>query len=309
MIISTDFVKLKMFPFFLLLLFVSAISTLNAEGQSDVPSIDKEYVGAIMQLPNNGTNTFHYFFEKPSKVTLQVIAQTPARREIQMLYNGLSGNLEPHMVTIPPDFRTMEVVGSYTQKGNKIYMNFPESTVEATIVDDGMEGTVTFKKTNLKERFVIAKASRTNATSSSSSENTSSNLVTKTENTYLQSNNKYSTTTDNPLIGTWKYQDGCTTSGFGGFQTTSCNRVSKYIYSQNGNVQSIHIINFSTQTSYGNWKYISTGNTTGILEEYKEDKLIEKGNVKFLNKNQIRYTITYSHLSDLTGKIYIWNKQ
>ena len=91
-----------------------------------------------------------------------------------------------------------------------------------------------------------------------------------------------------------------------GFTATSCNRTSTYIYSQDGNVQSIHIINLSPQTVTGNWKYTAEDKSSGVLEEFKDGKLVEKGNVKFLGKSQIQYTVTFSPNSDGIGKRYIW---
>jgi len=59
----------------------------------------------------------------------------------------------------------------------------------------------------------------------------------------------------------------------------------------------------------GNWKYTPKNSSSGVLEEYLGEDLVERGAVKFLNGNQLEYTITFSQNSDAVGKQTVWTRQ
>lgn len=142
--------------------------------------------------------------------------------------------------------------------------------------------------------------------------------LTSTANS-AASNNKYSTFIDSPIIGFWEYEDGCTSSRL--TATSYCR--SSFSYLPNGDVTSYYIISPRSEpdkivmpqtTTHGNWKYTAVDKSSGVLEEFKDGKLVEKGSVKFLGKSQLQYTVIFSANSDMVGKdivgkIYIWNKQ
>lgn len=112
----------------------------------------------------------------------------------------------------------------------------------------------------------------------------------------LVDESKFSVSADSPIVGTWKYVKAA--------------RTSTYIYSQNGVVESIHeYFLTSPSKTKGNWKYTPKTASSGVLEEYLGDDLVERGNVKFLSRNQIEYTITFSQNSDSIGKQYTWIRQ
>ncbi len=121
---------------------------------------------------------------------------------------------------------------------------------------------------------------------------------------------KYSAPSDSPITGVWKYEDYRTfKSVVDGENSKYLYKTSTYIYSSNGVVESIHQNRYEKQTLKGNWKYISKTPTTGVLEEFQGEDLIERGNVKFLSSVQIEYTITYSKNANVIGKKSLWSKQ
>jgi hypothetical protein len=127
---------------------------------------------------------------------------------------------------------------------------------------------------------------------------------------------KFAAPVDSPIIGTWKYVEYGTRESprFNGStivveKTPYEKRTATFIYSQNGVVESIHYNGFSTSTIKGNWKYIPRDTSSGILEEYQGEELIERGIVKWIGRNQIEYTITFSQNSDVIRNKYIWTRQ
>lgn len=126
----------------------------------------------------------------------------------------------------------------------------------------------------------------------------------------LVEESKFSAPADSPITGTWKYVEyGTYDSPINGNKSSYVKLTSTFIYSQNGVVESIHQRSYQTQKIKGNWKYIPKTASTGILEEYLGDDLIERGNVRFLSRNQIEYTITFSQNSDAIGNQYTWTRQ
>lgn len=129
----------------------------------------------------------------------------------------------------------------------------------------------------------------------------------------ISAGSKYSAPSDSPMLGTWVYVDGCKNLGSGEYPVYSCDRRSSFVYSKNGSVQSIHLVNLlsspTSQVTYENWKYTAEDETTGVLQWFKDDKLIEKGDVKFLEKSRLQYTVTFSNNKDSVGKTYIFTKQ
>lgn len=222
--------------------------------------------------------------------------------------------------------------GSYEVKGKTVYLDFPTCTIEVNISSGSLKGVVTYKKSKEKQSWILSKPETTQNDSNVEGNykvlNNNPVLQARCENLKndadpvlqarcvnlksagsLRESNKYSAPVDSPIIGTWKYQDGCTTKNVYGITSTSCKQTSSITYSQNGSVQSLHVIDVSVQSLVGNWKYTAENESSGVLEEFKDGKLVEKGNVKFLGKSQLQYTITFSANSDIVGRTYIWNKE
>ncbi len=121
---------------------------------------------------------------------------------------------------------------------------------------------------------------------------------------------KFSVPADSPIIGAWKYIEyGTRDSLFDGSKSSYVIRTSTYIYSQNGVVESIHQTMMGTSKIKGNWKYTPKNASSGVLEEFLGNDLVERGNVKFLSRNQLEYTITFSQNTDSVGKQSVWTRQ
>ena len=120
--------------------------------------------------------------------------------------------------------------------------------------------------------------------------------------------NKFSVSTDNPLVGTWKYQELSIING----------KVSKLItvnFSTNGileiTVQDSFINgkSFINTTEKTNWKYIPKSNSSGVLEQYQGDDLLFRGNVKLIGSDQFEYTNTFHPNPDVVGTKFLYTKQ
>lgn len=138
----------------------------------------------------------------------------------------------------------------------------------------------------------------------------SSNVSLPKQTTNNVAEDKFTAPTDSPIIGTWKYVEyGTIKSLYDGSMSSYVKRTSTFIYSQNGVVESIHQDSIRTDRIKGNWKYIPKTASSGILEEYLGDDLVERATVKFLSRNQLEYTITFSQNSDAIGKQSVWTRQ
>ena len=125
---------------------------------------------------------------------------------------------------------------------------------------------------------------------------------------------KFSAPADSPIIGTWKYvecyQNDCREKDYGYFKSpATIVRTSTYIYSPNGVVESIHELSYQTQKIKGNWKYTPKTASSGVLEEFLGEDLVERANIRFLSRNQLEFTITFSHNPDAVGNQQIWTRQ
>jgi hypothetical protein len=126
---------------------------------------------------------------------------------------------------------------------------------------------------------------------------------------------KFSAPADSPIIGTWKYvecyNNDCSVKDYGVFKSQpTIVRTSTFTYSQNGIVESRHERQFLQPVVIkGNWKYTPKSASSGILEEYQGENLVERDSVRFLNRNQLEYTITFSPNSDAVGRQTVWTRQ
>lgn len=127
---------------------------------------------------------------------------------------------------------------------------------------------------------------------------------------------KFSAPADSPIIGTWKYVEcyqnpDCSVKDYGyGKIPPTIVRTAIFIYSQNGVVESRHENNLGIkEVIKGNWKYIAKTAASGVLEEYQGEELIERATVKWLSRNRLEYTITFSTNSDAVGRQTVWTRQ
>jgi len=122
---------------------------------------------------------------------------------------------------------------------------------------------------------------------------------------------KFSVPADNPLLGTWKYVEYAHQGYVIGAMRIPP-EVKKSItltYSQNGVVASTVYNGLSTSTLKGNWRYTSKSDSSGVLEEYRGDELIERANVRWMSNNQFEYTVTFSQNPNIIGTQVIFTRQ
>lgn len=164
----------------LAVLLVAFIATLNGQ-QSSSLKLGKEYEGKAYPLSDGVTILTSYIFEKPSRVILRRTTLVPGRTQTQMLFNMATGRMEPTMVTLPPSSISSDTVGTYSQQGNKVRIDFSDSIIEAKIVRDGLEGIITYKGKGNKEGWAAIKRSDDIASTPSPKESESKQAISETD--------------------------------------------------------------------------------------------------------------------------------
>jgi len=202
--------------------------------------------------------------------------------------------------------------GKYKVVYDSITIKFPERSITAKVTDSEINGFETEEGKDKKTVWKIQNAS-------SQDKEILRNLGILSEENIKGSRleeNKFSAPADSPIIGTWKYveclDNDCSVKDNGIYKSQpAILRTSMFIYSQNGVVESRHKLNYQSEPTVvkNNWKYTPKTASSGILEEYQGENLIERANVKFLTRNQLEYKITFSSNSDLVGKQYVWTRQ
>jgi hypothetical protein len=135
------------------------------------------------------------------------------------------------------------------------------------------------------------------------------------ENGKLIEKSRFAAPADIPITGTWKYvecyNNDCSPKPWDIYRTGSkIVRTSTFIYSPNGVVESRHERPpLATVVIKGNWKYIPNSASSGVLEEYQGEDLIERATVRWLSRNQLEYTITFSQNPDAVGRQTVWTRQ
>lgn len=143
----------------------------EVQGQSAPPRLEgTQYEGAVILLPYNTTLHTEYIFEKQGKVTCRLT--TIRQPETRPQFNIVTQRYE--YVFVPANYASVDEIGTYKVTGRIIRLEFADRYIEATAKVSGslsgLEGTVTFKKSNEKEEWVVLKTSRPDASSHSSSE-------------------------------------------------------------------------------------------------------------------------------------------
>lgn len=274
--------------------------------ESDSNELAEVYVGPASLLLNGGISQPFYIFKKPSTFILRIVTNIPGRNQTRDLFNMGTGRYESRTVPEPPISTFFDQIGTYRQQGNKIRIFINNETIEAKIVEDGLEGTLT-RKDNVKEGWAAVKGSgNTDINNSISSGNNSAY-----PNQAQTNINKYSASLDSPMIGSWKNEEGCSTQiDFLGNNSTTCKRTAVFDLSQDGHFQLLvggYLI--FPETFYGNWRYTPEDKSSGIIEFFDNGKLVEKGSIKFSGKSQFQFTVTFNINSAQIGKTSIWNKK
>jgi TolA-binding protein len=146
----------------------------KAQRPSAPPTLEGiQYEGPIIFLAPGITGIptlqAHYIFEKQGRVTCRIITITPSGTITQQRFNMVTQTLEPTMVFIPGGATSTDEIGTYKQNGSTVRLEFSNRYIEATVKADGLMGMVTYKESNKKEQWVVAKLG-TGANSPSSSE-------------------------------------------------------------------------------------------------------------------------------------------
>ena len=124
--------------------------------------------------------------------------------------------------------------------------------------------------------------------------------------------NKFSVSTDNPLIGMWKYVEYYDRSNYtGAFANIppSIKQTLIAMFSQNGILEITVRTSLTSGTEKTNWKYIPKSDSSGVLEQYQGDEMLYRGNVRWLNGNQFVYTNTFHQNPNMVGTTYTYTRQ
>lgn len=121
---------------------------------------------------------------------------------------------------------------------------------------------------------------------------------------------RFSAPSDSPLLGTWKYIEYYD-FGVRGIDVAPTVKISATVtYYQNGILETdFQNAAAITTKEKRNWKYISKSNSSGVSEEYQGDELMERGTIRWINKNQFEYTVTFHTNTDAIGNKSVWTRQ
>lgn len=314
---------------FLAISLLMLFSPLAGNAQNSSISINLE--GTKWQARGNDdgsitVETYTYVFDRQGKVTLFVLSTKGVGLGSRSILNSPSYDprfntdpFEREIITTPPTTSSREEFGTYKINGRSIYLDFPAYTISATInrFSGTMKGVLTHKGSNKKEEWVIARASNQN--NSSSGNSSQSNITEKNRETVgdilregRASSNKSSVPADSPLLGTWKYEEYSEAVKNTYFPVgRSLIRSITLIYSQDGVVESISQERvWEVARGKGNWRYIPKNDSSGVVEEYQGNNLDERGSLKWINKNQFEYTVTF-HSKDpkAVGNKFVFTRQ
>jgi len=118
-----------------------------------------QFEGRVIALPGNSLLHTYYIFEKQGKVVCRFTKITFAQTTLEYKYNVVTERYEYVTGFVPGSalpFRPDEI-GTYMQTGNRVRLQFSDRRLDATVKDNGLEGMVTFKESNKKEPWVVAK--------------------------------------------------------------------------------------------------------------------------------------------------------
>ena len=82
------------------------------------------------------------------------------------------------------------------------------------------------------------------------------------------------------------------------------------IFSRNSFLEVISQTGNTTNRGNAKWQYISKSNYTGVLEIYDGSKLVETGNIRWINRNQFEHTVVFNTINaNAVGNKTIFKKQ
>jgi hypothetical protein len=151
---------LFLFAGFLMLLSPSAGKAQN-DSAVNLSGVAWDTVPVVITTSNTDnsvtTLTRYYDFDKQSKVKSTVLISKSAGVEFKYTYNPNNNRYEYRYVPTLPEVNSKVFYGVYKIKGKSLYIDFPDYTVSATIYGDYMKGVLTYRISNKKEEWIIAK--------------------------------------------------------------------------------------------------------------------------------------------------------
>jgi hypothetical protein len=171
--------------------------------------------------------------------------------------------------------------GTYSQSGNSVHIEFSDHVIDAKIEGDSLIGEFKLKASGGKAKWT-AIGQLTNK----------SNRTNQTPNISNTTSSSFSVSTSNAFLGVWKYSEYTGGIDAGGIKIPpKVTKIITFTFNQNG-------VSLKSQSAvYGdisylgnndklNWKYVPQTDLTGVLEQYEENKLVYKNNIRWIDNNQ-----------------------
>lgn len=116
---------------------------------------------------------------------------------------------------------------------------------------------------------------------------------------------------NSPLLGTWTYVEYFDLPSYVPQEAREALKRVKTsmtaVFSKDGTLE-ITTHSFMDLAERTSWNYVPQGETAGTLEQYKGSEMLSKSNVKWVNANQLEYTVTYHKDSKLIGTKITWTR-
>lgn len=310
----------KIFALFILFSISSVLLTVKAQSQSNLQKLEGTKWKASASFPTPPDTwlwEFNYVIEENNKVRAHIVVAVHGRRQ-KLDYNMSTKSYELIYELTTVVEREQNEVGTYQQTGNSIKMKFPSHQIDAKLLDGNqMIGKITtydgeksvWAAEAISEKSTVTSKNKSDKVEKQSEGDGGAGLTTDLGSILAEDKeNKFSAPADSPLIGTWKYVKYSE-----GLFVNSPPRVESSItlvYSQNGVVESIFQDSLTTSKGKGNWKYIPKDTSSGLVEEYIGNNVVERANVKWMNSNQFEYTVTFhSQNTNAVGNKFIFTRQ
>lgn len=148
------------------------------QGQSAPPTLEgTQYAEPSIFLPSLlgytlSKQSLHtkYIFEKQGRVICRITTIQQPEIKTEFKWNDITRRNEYVTEHLPGAITSINQIGTYTQVGNVIRLEFDDRYIEASVKSAGLEGIVTVKASNEKNQWAAIKSSDTRDNSSSSSE-------------------------------------------------------------------------------------------------------------------------------------------
>lgn len=114
---------------------------------------------------------------------------------------------------------------------------------------------------------------------------------------------------NSPLLGTWTYVEYFEKPKVGGEYVSPAIKTSMTaVFSKDGSLE-ITTHTFMDLMERTSWRYIPQDDKSGILEQYKGDGMLSRGNVRWITASQFEYTVTFHKDSNAIGTKITWTRR